>query len=124
VASRLGVGIVAWSPLAGGLLTGKYEHSVSHTDRLQRRPDLLDDSQRVSYLKGAPRLREIAEAVGGTPATVAIAALLCEPSVSCTLVGATCVNQLTENLCSMELEPRVRAYIPELWQLFEERSER
>lgn len=94
-----GVGIMVWSPLAGGFLSGKYTREQPKgggSDRLGGFDFLPYDRERgfalVELLKvvGAPH--------GASPAQVAIAWLLTRPAVSSVLIGASSVRQLDDNL--------------------------
>jgi len=101
-----GVGIMVWSPLAGGLLSGKYrrgeegpEGSRGLTDWNEppvRDPDALYDIVDV--------LLEIAEARGVSAAQVAIAWLLGRPGVATVVIGARTDEQLADNLAAADLE--------------------
>ena len=101
-----GVGIMVWSPLAGGLLSGKYrrgqeapEGSRGLTDWNEppvRDPDALYDIVEV--------LVEVAEGRGVSAAQVAIAWLLGRPGVSTVVVGARTDEQLADNLLAADLE--------------------
>jgi len=101
-----GVGIMVWSPLAGGLLSGKYrrgeagpEGSRGLTDWNEppvRDPDALYDIVDV--------LLEIAEGRGVSAAQVAIAWLLGRPGVATVVIGARTDEQLADNLAAADLE--------------------
>jgi len=105
MADDFGLGVAAWSPLAGGLLSGKY------TD-----PQHEGDGQRlnVSSLKGgaqhgtriAQRVVEVANRIGRSPSQVALNWLRARPGVI-PLIGARTLAQLEENLGSLAftLEP-------------------
>jgi aryl-alcohol dehydrogenase-like predicted oxidoreductase len=101
-----GLGILVWSPLAGGLLSGKYrreqqpsEGSRQLTDWNEppvRDPDALYDT--------VDALVEIGQAHGVSAARVAIAWLLGRPAVSSVIVGARTDEQLADNLAAAELQ--------------------
>jgi aryl-alcohol dehydrogenase-like predicted oxidoreductase len=101
-----GVGILVWSPLAGGLLSGKFrrdEEGPAGTRALSdwgeppvRDPDQLWDTVDV--------LVEIGEARGVSAAQVAIAWLLGRPGVVSVIVGARTEEQLADNLSAADLE--------------------
>lgn len=96
-----GIGILCWSPLAGGLLTGKYygEQAVPKDSRFDHRKNL--DVPRFWNPRGkkiADDLQELAIA-SGIPATqLAIAWLLDKPYVSSVILGAKSVAQLEESM--------------------------
>jgi aryl-alcohol dehydrogenase-like predicted oxidoreductase len=93
-----GVGIMVWSPLAGGFLSGKYtrENPVAEGGRLEGFDFLPVDRDRGYDL--VERMREIGAAHGASPAQVALAWLLSKPYVSSVLVGASKPRQLDDNL--------------------------
>lgn len=92
-ASHLGVGLLAWSTLGRGVLTGKYRHTVPADSRGAARPDLVQD-----YLD--PHGRAVVEAVctaadglGVAAAQVALAWSLGRPQVSSAVIGARTAAQ-------------------------------
>lgn len=90
------VGLMVWSPLAGGFLSGK---SVDAADPIGRRTQLpfppLDEVRGAEIVRA---LRPIAEAHGASVAQVSLAWLLHQPQVTSVLVGAKSVAQLDDNL--------------------------
>lgn len=97
-----GVGLMVWSPLAGGYLTGKY--SGGRTGEGGRQTEL--DFPPIDRVRGEPLievLRRIAARHDASPAQVAIAWLLRQPVVSTVIVGAKRVEQLRENVRSTGL---------------------
>jgi aryl-alcohol dehydrogenase-like predicted oxidoreductase len=97
-----GVGLLVWSPLAGGYLTGKY--SGGRTGRGGRQTEL--DFPPIDRVRGEPLmevLRAVANKHGGNPAQIAIAWLLKQPVVSTVIVGAKRVEQLRENIRATEI---------------------
>lgn len=110
MAEELGLATVLWSPLAGGLLTGKY-----------RREDLTDPQAGVGEgtrkgfnlalgaltertLAIADVVTQVADELGRTPAQVALAWTLHNPSVTAPIMGARTIDQLQDNLGSLEVE--------------------
>lgn len=94
------IGIAAWGPLAGGLLTGKYRDGVPEGSRAADQAmqqagisDRLVDAQRNEIVD---RLAGSAAAVGCTPAQLALAWCLATPGVSTVLTAASSIDQLTE----------------------------
>jgi aryl-alcohol dehydrogenase-like predicted oxidoreductase len=100
-----GLGILVWSPLAGGLLSGKYRRNVAppsgvrHTTEWNEPPVNDWDSAYDSI----EALVSVAEARGVSPAQVALAYLLGRPAVSSVIIGARNENQLVDNLGSADL---------------------
>jgi voltage-dependent potassium channel beta subunit len=101
----VGLGLTTWSPLASGILTGKY--AMGHADqamRLQREELTWLKERNVveEKLLVAQNLAQLAAELSITPAQLAIAWSASNPRVSCTLLGATRVEQLKENLRSLD----------------------
>lgn len=104
VARELGLGLVVWSPLASGVLTGKYDDGIPAGSRLER-----IDWLRKSWLNDANRDRvkrfgALARQAGVTRARLALAWALSQPGVSSVITGATTASQLAENLGALELK--------------------
>jgi len=103
-----GIGVIPWSPLSGGFLTGKYRRKgkLPKESRAQQ-------SERVqSYLTEAnfkviDQLGKIARPRKKTIAQVALAWVLCNPQVTSPIIGANTVEQLQDNLgcLSVQLKP-------------------
>jgi aryl-alcohol dehydrogenase-like predicted oxidoreductase len=93
-----GIGILVWSPLAGGFLTGKYTREKPQGDggRLTGFDILPYDREKGHGI--VDRLRAVAQRHGATPAQVALAWLLSKPAVCSVLVGANKLAQLEDNL--------------------------
>lgn len=94
-----GIGIMAWSPLAGGFLSGKYTREKPQGesgDRLGGFDFLPYDRDRAHVL--LDHMREIAARHGASPAQVAIAWVLTRPAVATVLIGASRMEQLDDNL--------------------------
>ena len=101
-----GLGVVPWSPLAGGWLTGKYRRNQPPPpDSRVGRKDRWDDQpeQRASELTWhvVETLIAIGQARGKTPAQVALNWLLQQPGVTSPIIGARTLEQLEDNLGSM-----------------------
>jgi aryl-alcohol dehydrogenase-like predicted oxidoreductase len=107
MALELGLGVMPWSPLAAGVLTGKY-NPISG-----RKANALDESLRKPRqekgLKGknlaiAAEVQEVALEIGCSAARVAIAWLLGKRGVVSPIIGARTMEQLDDNLASLEVE--------------------
>jgi len=100
-----GYGTTIWSPLASGILTGKYNNGIPKGSRLTRdeltwlREKLLNDEN----IKKVAELVLLAEELGTTAAKLAIAWCLKNPNVSTVITGATKLEQLKQNLESLEV---------------------
>ncbi len=99
---RLGVGINVWSPLAGGLLTGKYQHSRPAGSR-GNGSKWLDNSINESNLAKIDRLIAIANDTGCTPAALSLAWLARRPGICSIILGASSSQQLSDNLTATTL---------------------
>ncbi len=102
---EMGLGILPWSPLAGGFLSGKYDKSqpTPEGSRLAKLKDRLErfDNERCWRALGCAR--EVASEVGSTPAAVSLAWLLHKPQVTSAIFGARDVAQLESNVKATEL---------------------
>ncbi len=102
------LGSTTWSPLASGLLTGKYNDGVPSDSRgalpgYEWLRDLLTDESRLDKVRA---LAPIAEEMGATLAQFAIAWCLQNPSVSTVLTGASRVEQFHENMKALDFVDR------------------
>ena len=98
-----GIGLMVWSPLAGGLLSGKYSRA-DETGEGGRRANFdfpPVDKERAYNIIDA--MRPIAEAKGVSVAQVALAWLLHQPAVSTVIIGAKRVDQLEDNLGAVDV---------------------
>jgi L-glyceraldehyde 3-phosphate reductase len=102
VLASTGVGCIAFSPLAQGLLTDRYLHGTPGDSRGAREGSMLPDFLREQNLERARALREIASERGQTLAQLAIAWVLRDPRVTSALIGASSVAQLDDNLAALD----------------------
>jgi len=119
-AQQHGVGLVTWSPLASGLLTGKYNDGIPAGSRLAD-PDyawLRDVVIAEDRLSKVRALGKLAQELGASTAQLALAWLLRLPEISSVITGASRVSQVHENLKALELKkkltPDVLAKIEEI----------
>jgi aryl-alcohol dehydrogenase-like predicted oxidoreductase len=101
-----GLGVCPWSPLAQGFLTGKYEREA---DLPESSTASASDRWRDHYLTAGnfdvlDVVREVADAVGATPAQVAIAWQRHHEDLTAPIVGARTVDQLAENLAAATVD--------------------
>ncbi|WP_413459391.1 aldo/keto reductase [Herbaspirillum huttiense] len=97
------VGLIVWSPLSGGYLSGKYTAGAPGAGA-GRRADL--NFPPIDPLRGDPivfALREIADELQAQPAQVALAWTLARPAISSITLGARTVEQLRANLASIDM---------------------
>ena len=100
VLDREGVGCIAFSPLAQGVLTGKYLGGVPDGSRAALNGSLSSDQISESPLAHVRALNTIAEARGQKLAQLALSWALRDPRVTSVLIGASSVAQLEENLAA------------------------
>ena len=101
-----GVGLMVWSPLAGGLLSGKYTRGDDDKSQGEGRRAVFDfpvvDTDRAWDVIDA--LRAMADAKGKTVAQLALGWLLYQPAVSTVIVGAKRADQLADNIGACDVE--------------------
>jgi len=98
------MGLLVWSPLAGGLLSGKFSRENQKPEG-SRRSDFdfpVVDKERAWKIIDA--MRPIAEAHGASVATVALAYVLAKPFVTSVIIGAKRMEQLKDNLAAVDLK--------------------
>jgi aryl-alcohol dehydrogenase-like predicted oxidoreductase len=119
VCAANGISQIVWSPLAQGVLTGKYRPGERPPDgsraRSARMSHFIGRWLRRDVLAAVDRLRPIAEGLGLTQAQLALAWVLREPGVAAAIVGATRPEQLDENAgaAGIELDEATIAAIDE-----------
>ncbi|KAF1317654.1 Voltage-gated potassium channel subunit beta, partial [Globisporangium splendens] len=114
------LGLTTWSPLASGVLTGKYSSGIPEGTRLadafikSLQPDL------DGRIAKADKLKVIADELGCSLAQLAIAWCASNPNVSTVILGASSVHQLEENLKANDvidkITPEIKARIDEIAQ--------
>jgi len=102
-AREAGLGLVTFSPLASGLLTGKYDDGLPEGARLTRINWLRNEVMSEERLEKVRAMKAIADDLGISRAQLAIAWCLREPSVSSVITGATRLEQLESNLQAAEV---------------------
>lgn len=110
LAQTLGAGIMVWSPLASGLLSGKYRPSKGGTEGSGRLASLAD-SGNPAFNKFTDKnweivaeLEKVANELGRSMAQVAVNWVVNRPGVASVLVGATKLHQLEDNLGALEFK--------------------
>ena len=106
--AAFGMGTTTFSPLASGLLTGKYNDGIPAGSRLAREGyTWLQRGLRGARVEALRRFTALAAELQATPAALAIAWCLRNPHVSSVLLGATSVSQLLENLAALDVLRRL-----------------
>ncbi len=118
----IGLGLTTWSPLASGLLTGKYRDGVPAGSRgaLENMAFLRDGLTNAAKNAAVAKLEPIAAELGGSPAQLALAWVAKNPRVSSVITGASKLSQLQANLGALDLldklTPEVLARIDAITQ--------
>lgn len=117
LAEEEGIGLVVWSPLASGLLTGKYDDVTPEDSRLAQKDWLAQNLLKDELRQAVRELKPIADDLGVTRAQLAIAWVLHQPAVASAITGATKISQLEETLKAVEvdLDESVLEHIDELF---------
>jgi aryl-alcohol dehydrogenase-like predicted oxidoreductase len=109
MAAELGLGVLPWSPLASGVLTGKYTRNDLATEAssnpvgTRRNVAAANGSLTARALDIADAVGEIAQEMGRTRAQVALAWTLLNPAVTSPILGVRTVAQLEDNLDTLEI---------------------
>jgi aryl-alcohol dehydrogenase-like predicted oxidoreductase len=109
---RIGLGTTIWSPLASGLLTGKYNDGVpdgtrSTLEGYEWLRSRLEGEAVEDKIDTVRQLTEVADDLGCTMAQLAIAWCLANPNVSTAITGASRPGQVVENMKAMEIVERL-----------------
>ncbi len=107
-----GIGLTTFSPLASGILTGKYNDGIPPGSRLDRYPWLREwlekegvfSKQTIKKLKA---LKDIADSLDATMSQLAIAWVLKNEHVSSVILGVSSLEQLEENLKAVEIKEKL-----------------
>jgi voltage-dependent potassium channel beta subunit len=103
---ELGYGTTIWSPLASGILTGKYNEGIPNDSRMALKgygwlkKELTEDK-----IKTVRKLKSVSDDLGCSMAQMAIAWCLKNPHVSTVITGASRVEQVHQNMKAMEIVP-------------------
>lgn len=103
MADRLGMGLVVWSPLAQGMLTGKYDAGVPEGSRAAT-TDWLKEHMTEENLERSRRFSALARELGYEPGQVALAWLLKNPVLSSVITGATSAEHVRSNVKALEVQ--------------------
>lgn len=108
-----GMGTTIWSPLASGILTGKYNNGIPEGSRmaLENYSWLKDRMMQDDKLASVKKLAAIADDLHTSLATLSIAWCIANPNVTTAILGATKEQQLTENLKALDLYPMLTAEV-------------
>ena len=117
----IGLGLTTWSPLASGLLTGKYRQGIPAGSRgsMENLSFLREQLTDPAKNEAVGRLEEIARELDASVAQLAIAWCARHPRVSTVITGASRLEQLRHNLGALEVLPRLT---PEVLERIDEIS--
>ncbi len=117
----IGLGLTTFSPLASGVLSGKYAKGIPSDSRLALPGyEWLKKRYPENVMKAVTALEPIARDLGGTPSQLAIAWCVRNPNVSSVITGASRLSQLEENLGALELVPKLT---PEVMKIIDKTIE-
>ena len=113
-------GTTIWSPLASGLLTGKYNNGIPEGSRFDNHKDLFDGTianlqseEGKAKVEKVKKMTSIAERLGGKVSQLALAWCLKNENVSTVILGATKVEQIHDNCKAVQLVPKITPEIME-----------
>lgn len=103
---KFGLGILPWSPLAAGFLSGKYTRGEAPPPgaRLEKWKERFADADDDRGWRTVDVVRAIADEKGSTPSAVALAWLLAKPGVTSVIFGARSIEQLDDNLAALSVK--------------------
>uniref|UniRef100_A0A674BTJ4 Voltage-gated potassium channel subunit beta-1 n=1 Tax=Salmo trutta TaxID=8032 RepID=A0A674BTJ4_SALTR len=113
---KIGVGAMTWSPLACGIITGKYQNGIPETSRASMKSyqwlkeKIVSEDGRKQQAK-LKELGHIAEKLGCTLPQLAVAWCLRNEGVSSVLLGSSSPEQLTENLGAIQFLPKMTSHV-------------
>ncbi len=99
-----GIGLVVWSPLAMGMLTGKYDDGIPEDSRFAREEWAGKRFLTDKNIEAVKQLKPIADELGITRAQLALAWVLRDPGVSSVIIGATKMEQILDNVKAADVE--------------------
>ncbi len=116
-AQECGMGLVTWSPLGSGMLTGKYDDGIPKDSRMATLDWLQEQFRTEQNLARVKALKTVADEIGCTRAQLALAWAVTEPGVSSVILGATKLEQLNDNLGALKIEitDDIRAQIDKIF---------
>lgn len=93
-----GVGVVAYSPMQAGLLSGSFDINRVADDDWRRKNPFFQEPALTQNLALVERLRPLAQAYGKTVGNLAVAWVLSHPALTCAIVGARSPQQVEQNI--------------------------
>jgi aryl-alcohol dehydrogenase-like predicted oxidoreductase len=103
MAQTYGLGLMAWSPLAGGLLTGKYQNGIPAMGRIQPGNGWADRHFSPAAMEAVGALGQMAHEKGCTLSQLALAWCLSKPGITCAILGTRTPEHLIDQLGALEI---------------------
>jgi aryl-alcohol dehydrogenase-like predicted oxidoreductase len=103
MAQTYGLGLMVWSPLAGGLLTGKYQNGVPAMGRIQPGNGWADRHFSPAAMEAVGALGQVAHEKGCTLSQLALAWCLSKPGITCAILGARTPEHLIDQLGALNI---------------------
>jgi voltage-dependent potassium channel beta subunit len=101
--AKYGMGLVVFSPLASGLLTGKYDEGIPEKSRMDRIGFVRETWYQEDHIARVRQLKPVAETLGIRRNELALAWILHQPGISSIITGATHRTQLESNLKALDV---------------------
>lgn len=112
---ELGYGTTIWSPLASGILTGKYNDGIPEGSRMsQSNMGWLKKELTPEKIAIVRRLESVAHDLGATQAQLALAWCLKNPNVSTVITGASHADQVHQNMKALDVLPKLTSDVMEI----------
>jgi aryl-alcohol dehydrogenase-like predicted oxidoreductase len=109
MASEMGLGVIPWSPLGSGVLTGKYTRSdlvdsaSADPEGTRKNVALANGSLTERALQIAAVVKDVATEIGKSPAQIALAWTLLNPAVTSPIIGARTLRQFEDNVGALDV---------------------
>jgi aryl-alcohol dehydrogenase-like predicted oxidoreductase len=99
---RYGMGVSAWSPLAKGMLTGKYRKGQAQPNTLRAKyfPKMMSDERSLDVVE---QLIPLAQSAGLSLTHMALAFVIAHPALACAIIGPRTMEQLNDLLAGVEV---------------------
>ena len=105
LAQHEGLGVISYSPVGGGLLSGKYGiHQRPDVGRLVDTPTYQKRYGEAAYYEIAERFVDLARELGEHPVSLAVAWVMAHPAITTPIIGARSVEQLEPSLAAVDVE--------------------
>ncbi len=116
-ALELGMGMVCWSPLCMGILTGKYDGGLPKGSRMETEEWLREERYNDENLERVRKFKALADRVECSRVQLALAWVAAQEGVSSVILGTNCLDQLRENLgaLTIEVSPELDQELQELF---------